>query len=219
VLAAFNELRIERWSAYEMAELAFQAERLCFKVPGGWQDQYAAAFGGFNLIEFMPTGNNVNALRMPDDVICELEESLILFNTGLAHDSGDLHRVQKLEMSSERGDATLMQLAEFCFEMNRALARRDLARFGRGLHEAWLLKKKTSSKVSSHIIDEIYDAAMQAGAIGGKLLGAGGGGHILFYAPPAVKKRVIDALASFGCTASTVRFDLKGALSWRTQFS
>ncbi|MGU3537387.1 GHMP family kinase ATP-binding protein [Methylobacterium sp. A54F] len=219
VLAAFNELRIERWSAYEMAELAFQAERLCFKVPGGWQDQYAAAFGGFNLIEFMPTGNNVNALRMPDDVICELEESLILFNTGVSHDSGDLHRVQKAEMSSERGDATLMQLAEFCFEMNRALARRDLARFGRGLHEAWLLKKKTSSKVSSDIIDEIYDTALQAGAIGGKLLGAGGGGHILFYAPPAVKKRVIDALASFGCTATTVRFDLKGALSWRTQFS
>lgn len=217
VLAAFNELRVERWSAYEMAELAFQAERLCFKIPGGWQDQYAAAFGGFNLIEFMPTGNNVNPLRMPDDIVCELEESLVLFDTGVAHHSGDLHRVQKAEMSSDRGDATLAQLAEFCFEMNRALARRDLQRFSRGLHEAWLLKKQTSSQVSSSAIDAIYDAALEAGAIGGKLLGAGGGGHILFYTPPSRRARVIAALDPFGCRGSTVRFDLKGARSWRTQ--
>jgi D-glycero-alpha-D-manno-heptose-7-phosphate kinase len=217
VLSAFNELRIDRWSAYEIAELAFQAERLCFKVPGGWQDQYAAAFGGFNLIEFMPSGNSVNALRLPDDVIFELEESLILFDTGLAHNSGDQHKIQKAEMSSSRGDAMLAQMMEFCLEMNKALARRDLRRFGEGLHEAWLLKKQTSSRVSTGVIDEIYDMALAAGALGGKLLGAGGGGHILFFAPPGRRARVIEALVKMGCKPAAVRFDLRGAHSWKAR--
>jgi len=216
ILAAFNELRVDRWSAYEIAELAFQAERLCFKIPGGWQDQYATAFGGFNLIEFMPSWNNVNALRLPDEVVFELEESLILFDTGIAHDSGDLHRSQKTEMSNCEGDEKLTRLTDFCIEMNRALARRDLRRFGEGLNQAWLLKKATSSRISNPVIEQIYDAALAAGALGGKLLGAGGGGHILFFAPPAARAAVIAALRPFRCTPHTVRFDTKGAHSWRT---
>lgn len=217
ILTAFNELRAHRWSLYEVAELAFQAERLCFKVPGGWQDQYAASFGGFNLIEFRPTGNSVNPLRIPDDVIFELEESLILFDTGLAHDSGDLHRTQKSEMSNLDGDEKLSLLAEFCQEMNRALARQDLRRFGEGLHRAWLLKKRTSSRVSTEKIDQIYDAALAGGALGGKLLGAGGGGHILFFVPPDLRSAVVAALRPFDCKPSRIRFDIKGAQSWRTR--
>ncbi len=173
--------------------------------------------GGFNLIEFKPTGTNVNPLRIPDDVVFELEESLILFNTGLMHDSGDLHRIQKNEMSNEDGDKQLSRLKEFCQEMNRALARQDLRRFGEGLHQAWLLKKQTSSRVSTEKIDEIYDAALAAGAVGGKLLGAGGGGHILFFLSPGLRSAVVAALQPFGCTPSTIRFDSKGAHSWRTR--
>lgn len=217
VLAAFNELRVDRWSTYEIAELAFQAERLCFKIPGGWQDQYAASFGGFNLIEFKPAGNNVNPLRIPDDVVFELEESLILFDTGQMHDSGDLHRTQKNEMSNSHGDERLSRLTEFCHEMNRALARQDLRRFGEGLHQAWLLKKQTSSRVTTEKIDKIYEAALAAGALGGKLLGAGEGGHILFFSPPGARSAVIAALLLFGCKASTIRFDSKGAHSWRAK--
>jgi D-glycero-alpha-D-manno-heptose-7-phosphate kinase len=217
ILTAFNELRADRWSPYEVAELAFQAERLCFKVPGGWQDQYVACFGGFNLIQFTPTGNSVNPLRVPDDVICELEESLILFDTGLEHDSGDLHTTQKKEMSNLEGDEKLSRLTQFCQEMNRALARQDLRRFGEGLHQAWLLKKQTSSRVSSEKIDQIYAAALSAGALGGKLLGAGGGGYILFFVPPDVHSAVVAALRPFDCKPSRVRFDIKGARSWRTR--
>jgi D-glycero-alpha-D-manno-heptose-7-phosphate kinase len=217
IIAAFNELRIDRWTAYEIAELAFQAERLCFRVAGGWQDQYAAAFGGFNLIEFLPSGINVNPLRIPDEVLFELEESLVLFNTGVAHNSSDLHKIQKAEMATSHGDATLAQLAEFCLEMNRALARSDLRRFGEGLHEAWLLKKQTSSAVSSSEIDLIYEKACGAGALGGKLLGAGGGGHILFFVPPGARANVIKALKPLSCQPMTVRFDTKGAHSWRAR--
>lgn len=217
IIAAFNELRIDRWTPYEIAELAFQAERLCFRVAGGWQDQFAAAFGGFNLIEFLPSGINVNALRIPDEVLFELEESLVLFNTGITHNSSELHQIQKTEMATTRGDATLAQMAEFCLEMNRALARRDLRRFGEGLHEAWLLKKQTSSAISSSDIDLIYEKALEAGALGGKLLGAGAGGHVLFFTPPGARANVIKALAPFECKPMTVRFDTKGAHSWRAR--
>ena len=215
ILAAFNELRVDKWSPYEIAELAFQAERLCFKVPGGWQDQYAASFGGFNLIEFAPSGNIVIPLRIPDEVLFELEESLILFDTDFSHNSGDLHKVQKAEMVGARGDAMLGQLTEFCLEMHHALARCDLRRFGEGLHEAWMLKKQTSSVVSSDDIDVIYEKARATGALGGKLLGAGGGGHILFFAPSGARAAVIDALGGLGCKPTPVRFDLNGAHSWR----
>lgn len=219
VIAAFNELRTDRWSRYEIATLAFQAERICFKVNGGWQDQYASAFGGFNLIDFSPNMNNVHSLRLPLEVLDELEESLLLFDTGIAHDSSDLHIMQKAEMSSPDGDATLSRLTEFCVQMNQYLSRGELRRFGLGLHEAWLLKKQTSRAISSPEIDVLYSAAREAGAVGGKLLGAGAGGHMLFFVPPAARKNVIDALSPMGCKYSNVRFDLRGAHSWRSRSS
>jgi len=217
VLTAFNELRTVRWSRHEVANLAFQAERICFKVSGGWQDQYASAFGGFNLIDFNPNANNVHSLRLPSEVVDELEESLVLFDTGISHSSGDLHVLQKEEMMSSEGDTTLSSLTEFCLKMNQFLSRGELIRFGEGIHEAWVLKKQTSKKITSPKIDSIYTAALENGAIGGKLLGAGAGGHILFFVPPAAKKKVIDALSPFGCKAYTVRFDLRGAHSWRAR--
>ena len=217
ILTAFNELRLSRWTPYDIAEIAFQAERLCFNVPGGWQDQYAAAFGGFNLIEFTPAGNTVSPLRLPNEVVYELEESLVLFDTGVAHNSGDLHKVQKKEMSSAVGEATLARMTEYCSEMNRALARGQLRKFGEGLHEGWMLKKETSSKVSSTKIDMLYDTAREAGALGGKLLGAGAGGHMVFFVPLGKQARVTAALEPFACKPSKVRFDMNGAHSWRAK--
>jgi D-glycero-alpha-D-manno-heptose-7-phosphate kinase len=217
IVAAFNELRLDRWTPYDMAEIAFQAERLCFKVPGGWQDQYAAAFGGFNLIEFMSSGITVSPLRLPKDVVFELEESLVLFDTGVTHNSGDLHKIQKSEVSGGGRDETLGRLIEYCVRMNRALARGELRKFGEGLHEGWMLKKETSSKVSSNEIDRLYDAAREAGALGGKLLGAGSGGHLVFYVPVGARAQVVAALTSLGCKHFNVRFDLNGAHSWRAK--
>lgn len=217
VLAAFNELRLNRWTPYDIAEIAFQAERLCFKVPGGWQDQYAAAFGGFNLIEFMPSGTSVSPLRLPEDVIYELEESLVLFDTGIAHHSGELHKIQKAQISNAAGEATLARMADYCVEMNRALARGNLRSFGEGLHKGWMLKKDISSAVSSCEIDLLYEKARTAGALGGKLLGAGAGGHMVFYVPVGTRAQVIAALAPFGCKPSKIRFDSNGAHSWRAK--
>ena len=219
VISAFNELRVDRWSRYEIANLAFQAERISFKIDGGWQDQYAAALGGFNLIEFRPSGNNVNNLRLPSEVVDELEESLILFDTGIEHSSGELHKIQKAQMSNPQGDAMLLKLTKYCVDMNQFLARGDLHRFGEGLDEAWTLKKQTSTAISSTKLDYIYTKAREAGALGGKLLGAGAGGHMLFFAPPGTRWRVIEALASLGCMHSSVRFDMRGTHSWRARGS
>ena len=217
VIAAFNELRIDRWSRYEMANLAFQAERISFKINGGWQDQYAAVFGGFNLIEFRPSGNNVNSLRLPQDIIDELEESLILFDTGVAHSSSELHKIQKSQMSGLDGDSKLIKLTQYCVQMHQLLSRGELIKFGEGLDEAWTLKKQTSTAISSPELDLIYDTARRAGALGGKLLGAGAGGHMLFFAPPGTRSRVIAALAPLGCRPSPLRFDMRGAHSWRSR--
>lgn len=217
ILSAFNEFLANRWSAYEIAELAFEAERIRFKISGGWQDQYASTFGGFNLIEFTADRNNVNSLRVNEDIICELEQSLILFDTGYDHNSGDLHATQKQQMNNANGEEKLKQLSEFCLKMNRALARHELKKFGEGLHQAWLLKKETSSQITNIWIDSIYNAATEAGALGGKLLGAGRGGHMLFFIPPEFRSRVVGALQPFGCKPDIIRFDTKGAHAWRVK--
>jgi len=92
IVAAFNELRLDRWTTYEIAEVCFQAERLCFGVAGGWQDQYASAFGGFNLIEFDGARNLVHPIRLDESVVNELEECLILCDSQIPHESGAIHR-------------------------------------------------------------------------------------------------------------------------------
>ena len=159
----------------------------------------------------------MNSLRLPSEVVDELEESLILFDTGFAHSSGDLHKIQKAQMSNPQGDTMLLKLTQYCIQMNQFLARGDLRRFGEGLDEAWTLKKQTSTAISSTELDFIYIKAREAGALGGKLLGAGAGGHMLFFAPPGTRSRIIEALASLGCKHSSVRFDMRGTHSWRAR--
>ena len=95
IVAAFNELRLDRWTTYEVAEICFQAKRLCFGVAGGWQDQYASAFGGFNLIEFDGSRNLVHPIRLDASTVNELEECLILCDTQIPHESGAIHKEQR----------------------------------------------------------------------------------------------------------------------------
>ena len=134
-------------------------------------------------------------------MIYELEKSLVLFDTGIAHHSGELHKIQKAQISNAAGEATLARMADYCVEMNRALARGNLRSFGEGLHKGWMLKKDISSAVSSCEINLLYEKARTAGALGGKLLGAGAGGHMVFYVPVGTRAQVIAALAPFGLQA------------------
>ncbi|PLZ00563.1 sugar kinase [Burkholderia sp. WAC0059] len=217
VVAAFNELRLDKWSTYEIAELSFQAERLCFAVSGGWQDQYASAFGGFNLIEFDGRRNLVHSLRLEDGIRNEFEECLMLCNTGIEHNSGEIHEQQREDFKKTDRNQQMLEMADLCRKMHKQLIRGDLNDFGKSLHEAWVIKHGLSSAIGGGVLDQIYQAALDAGALGGKLLGAGGGGFFLFYVQPRHRAAVCNRLKAMGCTLSTVRFEEEGVTSWRTK--
>jgi D-glycero-alpha-D-manno-heptose-7-phosphate kinase len=219
VVAAFNELRLDRWTTYEIAEVCFQAERLCFGVAGGWQDQYASAFGGFNLIEFDGSRNLVHPIRLEESIVNELEESLILCDTRIAHESGAIHKAQRVDFQDDKKSSDLADVVNLCRKMHRHLIRGELLEFGRDLHAGWQLKRGFTASVSNDCIDEIYAAAMKAGAVGGKLLGAGGGGFFLFFVQPRFRKAVTESLRSAGCRISAFRFESKGVVSWRTKLT
>jgi D-glycero-alpha-D-manno-heptose-7-phosphate kinase len=217
VVAAFNELRLDKWSTYEIAELAFQAERLCFAISGGWQDQYASAFGGFNLIEFDGKRNLVHSLRLEPATSNELEECLVLCDTGIEHNSGKIHEQQRQDFNNVDRSQQLLDMVDLCRRMHKHLIRGDLNDFGTSLHEAWTIKHGLSSAISGSTLDTIYKSALDAGALGGKLLGAGGGGFFLFYVQPRFRAAVSAALKARGCTLSTIRFEQEGVTSWRTK--
>jgi D-glycero-alpha-D-manno-heptose-7-phosphate kinase len=218
VIAAFNELRRDRWSTYEVAELAFQAERLCFGIAGGWQDQYASAFGGFNLIEFKEGRNLVHPIRLEDSICNELEECLVLCDTRISHDSGKLHVQQREEMSSKGEQSLLLtESVSLCRRMHHHLIRGELHDFGRCLHDGWMLKKQFSKAVSDGVLDQIYQCAVDAGALGGKLLGAGGGGFFLFFVQPQHRQAVTEKVRALGCRTTDFRFESSGVTSWRTK--
>lgn len=217
VVSAFNELRLDKWSTYEVAELAFHAERLCFGIEGGWQDQYASAFGGFNLIEFDGSRNLVHSLRIQPDILNELEECLMLCDTGIKHHSGELHEIQRRESSQAEKQIQIERMVDLSSQMHKFLIRGDLRAFGEGLHDTWMLKHSLSSAISDSHIDGIYTAARDAGALGGKLLGAGGGGFFLFFVLPRNRAEVTARLKERGCKISSLRFDREGVTSWRTK--
>ena len=214
VLGVFNELRHDRWTLYELVEIAYQAERLYLNLVGGWQDQYATVFGGFNFMEFTSTENVVHPLRISEEVMLELEESLVLCDTGLKHDSSDIHKKQ---ISAGR-DLALHNLiqggVDLSYKMRNELLRGRLHQFGKLLDEAWALKRQLGSGVTNASLDLIYQNACKNGAIGGKLLGAGGGGFLLFYCPPFARSRLVPFLEGVGLRIQPFRFERSGMSSW-----
>lgn len=217
VVAAFNELRLDRWSPYEAVELAFQAERLAYQVAGGWQDQYASVFGGFNFIELDNRKNLVHAIRLDTSIINELEECMILCNTNIKHDSSELHKKQQASLQDENRLKHMEDMVELCREMHHYLLRGELVSFGACLDRGWKLKKEISPFVSNERLDAIYAAAMRAGAVGGKLLGAGAGGYFLFFVLPQYRTAVANTLRSMDCCMSAFRLEPDGVKSWRTR--
>lgn len=214
ILGCFNQFRRDQWDSYELSELAYQAERLYLGVAGGWQDQYATVFGGFNFMEFKMDQNLVHPLRVHPDTLLELEESLVLCDTGISHDSGEIHHDQQQQMRQE-DIRQLMQLnVELSYRMRNQLLRGRLLEFGRTLHEAWQSKRQFSQKITNQRLDDIYENALRHGAIGGKLLGAGGGGFFVFYAPPFYKHNLLNYLESCGLKTRPFRFEQEGLRAW-----
>ncbi len=214
VLGCFNQFRRDQWDQHEMAELAFQAERLYLGVAGGWQDQYATVFGGFNFMEFRMDQNIVHPLRVHPDTLLELEESLILCDTNTTHDSGDIHQDQRRQMQQLEVRQLVQSNVDLTYRMRNHLLRGRLNEFGQSLHEAWQIKRRFSSKISTSRLDQIYDGALANGALGGKLLGAGGGGFFLFYVPPFSKHTLLNYLSNCGLRVWPFHFEQGGLKAW-----
>ncbi len=214
VLGCFNQFRRDQWDLHEVAELAYQAERLYLGVAGGWQDQYATVFGGFNFMEFRMDQNIVHPLRIHNDTLLELEESLILCDTGTTHDSGDIHQDQRQHMQKDHIRQQVKTNVELTYRMRNQLLRGKLLQFGLSLHEAWQFKRQFSAKISNVRIDDIYDRALDHGAVGGKLLGAGGGGFFIFYVPPYRKHDLMNNLEQAGLKIQPFRFEPEGLRAW-----
>ena len=214
VLAEFRNMPL---TDYEVAELAFRIERLELGIKGGLQDQYAAAFGGFNFIELYRDRVIVNPLRIRPDIMLELEHNMLLAFTGRTRTADHIieDQTERFEHAEEDALAGLRAQKELAVEMKDALLKRRLSDFGRLLDNAWHAKKRMSQRISNPHIDEMYEEARRNGALGGKVTGAGGGGFMLFYCDYRSKHRVADALTRMGARVDEFAFESEGLRTWR----
>jgi D-glycero-alpha-D-manno-heptose-7-phosphate kinase len=201
---------------YDVAQLAWDIERVDLGLNGGMQDQYSASFGGFNFIEFDHDRVIVNPLRIPQTTIYELESNLLLCFTGRTR-AGD-HIIADQTQRYEAGDAAALEglhmQKRLAVEMKNALLRGRLTDFGELLGTAWEYKKRMSPRITTSVIDEAYAEAIKSGAIGGKVTGAGGGGFMLFYCRPRQRHRVVERLHQMGLHETEFAFESSGLTTW-----
>ncbi len=203
---------------YEIAELAYRIERVDAGIPGGRQDHYAATVGGFNFIEFRRGQVIVNTLRMKPEVVHELEYNLLLCYLGGTRPAGIIDSQVDGYKARRQGSIEAMDaLKDLAVEMKENLLRGELSGFGRLLHHGWEAKKKLATSISNPRIDELYETAIKAGALGGKLTGAGGGGYAIFYCEFKKKHRVAEALARLGVSMVPFSFVDRGLQTWRVE--
>lgn len=217
LLSAMSKWKGVTLDAYELADLAYQVERIDLGIDGGYQDQYAATFGGFNFIEFH--GRNdvvVNPLRIKKDVIHELQYNLLLCYTGNIHVSANIIKDQVGNYTNQNEDAVaaMSEVKALAYAMKDELLRGNLHSFGKLLDYGWQSKKRMSKKITNPQIDTLYDEAVKAGALGGKLLGAGGGGYLLMYCPYNIKHKVAARMEAAGGQLADWNFELRGAQAW-----
>lgn len=217
VISLFNELSDNRMDEYQISDLAYQVERIELGIAGGWQDQYAASFGGFNYIEFGDKDILVHPLRLKERVIDELESNLLLCFTGMTRSSGDVHAANHgASGDPHRLEEARHQAGQLALRTKNALMRGNLEQFGQLLDEAWRLKRQYGPRITTPRVDEFYARALAAGALGGKLLGAGAGGHLLVYCPGLKRQAVKEALEAMGGRTVNFNFDFRGARVWRS---
>jgi len=202
---------------YDLAHLAYEIERIDMKMAGGQQDQYAAAFGGVNFMEFHTDGSIlVNPLRIKNAVLSELESSLLLYFTGVSRLSANIIQDQISSVSSGTGGSTdaMHRLKEEALSMKRSLLRGEIPAFYTALNQGWEEKKKTSRSISSSQIESIVETAKKSGAQAAKLSGAGGGGFIMFFVAPEMRQSVAKRLLQFGGQIYPVNFTHLGSETW-----
>ena len=218
ILKCFAEWMNLPLGDYETARLAYEIERKDLALAGGKQDQYAAAFGGFNFMEFHRNDVViVNPLKIKSWIVDELEASMVLYYTGRSRSSAAIISEQQKNTSSGNTVAieAMHRIRRSSEEMKLALLKGDMDAFGRILGEAWEDKKKMAGAITNPVIQEAFDTALAAGATAGKVSGAGGGGFIMLMVPPTRKMAVVRALEALPGKVVPFQFTERGAHAWR----
>ncbi|MDR3696331.1 GHMP kinase [Mucilaginibacter sp.] len=217
ILQAFVEWLKLPLGEYDIARLAFEIEREDLGLAGGKQDQYSAAFGGFNFMEFFGEKNViVNPLRIKERIIQELEWSTILYYTGISRSSAKIIEDQTKSLSSDnplRLEA-MHKIKQDAIKYKEALLKGDFKKLFEITKEAYEAKKNTSSSITNDYIDEIYNTALEEGCYSGKISGAGGGGVLMLFVDPMEKVAVEKKLLQFKGQLMKFHFTTQGAISW-----
>ena len=218
LIGAFNHYYDLGLSKYEIAQKAYYIERVELKQKGGYQDQFAAAYGGFNFMEFSDIVK-VSPIQTSVDMINELQFRLILCHVGGSHFSSDIQDevLKGYEIEKKLYMEAMQDLKDVAHLIKKIVEDNDITKlneFGELLHEGWLAKKSLSSKISNKYIENFYLISRKYGVLGGKLLGAGGGGHLLLFSEPSKKYRVIQELEKIGGKIINFHFNPKGVEVW-----
>jgi D-glycero-alpha-D-manno-heptose-7-phosphate kinase len=196
LINAINNIKYNKdLTKWELAELACQIEINKCGEPIGKQDQYAAAFGGFNIYEF----NKDNSVKVEIlDIDChQLQKNLLCFNTGVVRMASDVLTEQVEKLKTNINVDNTKRIVDMAYKSVELLKKNNLDDFGILMHQSWQVKKQLSSNISNQLIDNMYDTAIEAGALGGKILGAGGGGYLLMYVPENRQKSVLNAMRGY----------------------
>jgi D-glycero-alpha-D-manno-heptose-7-phosphate kinase len=217
ILGAFTEMLKLPLGEYDIAHLAYQIEREDLLLAGGKQDQYAATFGGVNFMEFYG-GDKVivNPLRIKLEYLHELEHNLVLYFTSTSRESASIikEQVNNVNKKDVKSIDAMHQLKEQSRMMKEALLKGRLHEIGEILNYGFEQKRNMAANISNNNIESIYAAARKAGATGGKISGAGGGGFMIFYCPNNTRYAVIDALNTFGGEIKRYSFTQYGLSTW-----
>lgn len=217
MLGAFVEWLNLPLGKYDIAHLAYEIERIDLKMSGGKQDQYAATFGGINYIEFFANDKViVNPLQLKPEVIYELENNLLLYFTATQRLSANIinEQVKNVNEKNTKSVDAMHNLKEQAHQMKEALLRGELDKIGEILKFGWKNKKDMANSISNSLIDSIYNKALEHGATGGKISGAGGGGFMFFYCPAVTKIKVARAIETLGGNVQAFKFTQQGLVTW-----
>lgn len=218
MIRAFAELLNLPLDDYTIALMAFKIEREKCGLQGGRQDQYSATFGGFNFMEFYDDHKaTINSLRIKNWIICELEASLVLFYTGVSRESAKIIADQSSNVKKGSSDAVeaMHGLKREAQVMKECLLKGDFNGIVESMKQGWESKKRSAKTVSNPLIEEIYNAAIDAGALAGKVSGAGGGGFMMFFVPTDKRMDVIRALNNYDGQVSNAHFTKHGTQAWK----
>lgn len=217
ILGAFTEMLKLPLGDYDIAHYAYEIERKDLQLAGGKQDQYAAMFGGVNFMEFYENDKViVNPLRIRPEYMHELENNLVLYFTATSRESASIikEQVKNVNSKNEKSIEAMHQLKEQARMMKEAMLKGKLNQIGEILDFGFQQKRLMAANISNAGIEDIYDAAKAAGATGGKISGAGGGGFMIFYCPGNTRYAVIDALNRFGGEVKKYSFTKYGLSTW-----